>query len=108
MLEVPEDEAGRWGFELLMRFRRAFRVISIPFIACARLMAASAWFVGFLLIEPQNHTVAMPAGFLADTVRIPGVDHAVSGWWVDAGNGHARCSLGSRSDRTSKAPEPNC
>lgn len=70
-----------------MRFRRVFRSISIAIVACVFLLAGSAWFVGSMLIEPQNHTVQMPAGFSAETVSIPGLGHAVSGWWVDAGSG---------------------
>lgn len=70
-----------------MRFRRVFRSISIAIVACVFLLAGSAWFVGSMLIEPQNHTVQMPAGFSAEAVSIPGLGHAVSGWWVDAGSG---------------------
>ena len=81
------DEAGGWRFEFLMRFRKVFRAVSIVVVACTFLSAASAWFVGSKLIEPHNHTVVLPAGFAAETVSVSGADHALSGWWVDAGYG---------------------
>jgi fermentation-respiration switch protein FrsA (DUF1100 family) len=106
MLEVHEAEAGGWGFEFLMKSRRAFRVIGIVIVACVSLGAALAWFVGSKLIEPQNHTVAVPPGFSAETVSISGVDHAIAGWWVDAGNGTPVVLLvhGLGADRSSMVP----
>lgn len=50
-------------------------------------LAASAWMVGSKLIEPQNHSVALPVGFTAVAVSIRGLDHGIAGWWVDIGNG---------------------
>jgi alpha-beta hydrolase superfamily lysophospholipase len=89
-----------------MRFRRAYQAIGLVVVAGALLLTASAWFMGSLLIEPQNHTVAVPAGFSAETVSIPSVDHAVSGWWVDAGNGTPVVLLvhGLGADRSSMVP----
>jgi alpha-beta hydrolase superfamily lysophospholipase len=86
-----------------MRFSRAFRTTVVVVVACAFLGAALTWFVGSKLTEPQNHTVLAPAGFSAETVSIPGVDHAVLGWWVDAGNGKPVVLLvhGLGADRTS-------
>ena len=99
-------KAGGWGFEFAMRLRRAFRAVSIIVAVGALLFGASAWFMGSLLIKPQNHTVMAPAGFLAERVSIPGVGHAVSGWWVDAGNGTPAVLLvqGLGSDRSSMVP----
>jgi alpha-beta hydrolase superfamily lysophospholipase len=103
---VPETEAGGRAFKFLMRIRRAFRAIGIVVVAGAFLLAASAWFMGSLLIKPQNHTVTAPAGFSAERVSIPGVGHAVSGWWVDAGNGTPVVLLvhGLGADRSSMVP----
>jgi alpha-beta hydrolase superfamily lysophospholipase len=50
-------------------------------------LAGSAWLLGSKLVEPANHAVALPAGFSAQSVSIPGVGHSIAGWWVDAGNG---------------------
>ena len=50
-------------------------------------LATSAWMLGSKLIEPQNHSVALPVGFAAESVSIPGLDHGIAGWWVDIGNG---------------------
>ena len=106
MLEVHEVEAGGWGFEFLMKSRRAFRVISIVIDACVSLGAALAWFVASKLIEPQHHTVLAPAGFSAETVNIPGTGHGIAGWWVDAGNGTPVVLLihGLGADRSSMVP----
>jgi len=103
---VPETEAGGRAFKFLMRIRRAFRAIGIVVVAGAFLLAASAWFMGSLLIKPQNHTVTAPAGYLAERVSIPGVGHVVSGWWVDAGNGTPVVLLvhGLGADRSSMVP----
>ena len=49
-------------------------------------LAASAWVVGSKLIEPQNHSVALPVGFAAEFVSIPGPGHDIAGWWVNIGN----------------------
>ncbi len=75
-------------------------------VAGGLLLAASAWYVGSILIEPQNHTVQVPAGFSTETVTIRGVDHAISGWWVDAGNGTPVVLLvhGLGADRSSMVP----
>ena len=89
-----------------MRIRRAFRAIGLVVVAGALMLAASAWFVGSLLIKPQNHTVAVPTGFSAETVTIPGMDHTISGWWVAAGNGTPVVLLvhGLGADRSSMVP----
>jgi len=103
---MHEIEAGGLGFEFAMRLRRAFRAIGIVVVAGVFLLATSAWFMGSLLIEPQNHTVQVPAGFSAETVTIPGVAHAIAGWWVDAGNGTPVVLLvhGLGADRASMVP----
>jgi fermentation-respiration switch protein FrsA (DUF1100 family) len=89
-----------------MRFRTALRAFGVVVVMCAFLGAALAWFVGSKLIEPQNHTVAVPAGFSAKTVTIPGVHHEIAGWWVDAGNGTPVVLLvhGLGADRSSMVP----
>jgi uncharacterized protein len=51
------------------------------------MLATSAWMLGSKLIEPQNHSVALPAGFAVKAVSIPGLGHEIAGWWVDIGNG---------------------
>ena len=64
------------------------------------------WFVGSKLIEPLNHTVALPKGFKVEPVSIPEADHLVSGWWVDAGKGTPVILLvhGLGADRSSMVP----
>jgi uncharacterized protein len=84
MLEVPEVERGG-AFEFPMKLPSAYRAIGFVVVGGAFVLAGSAWFVGSKLIEPQNHTVAVPAGFSAEKVIIPGIGHEVSGWWVDIG-----------------------
>jgi len=106
MLEVPGDEAGGGDFEFIMRFRKAFRAVCIVVVAGVVLVATSAWFMGSRLIESRNHSVAVPAGFLAETVTIPGSGHAVVGWWADAGRGTPVVLLvhGLGADRSSMVP----
>jgi alpha-beta hydrolase superfamily lysophospholipase len=106
VLEVYEVEAGGRRLEFVMRVRRALRAIGLAVVAGAILLAAAAWFMGSLLVEPQNHTVTAPAGFSAERVSIPGVGHAVSGWWVDAGIGTPVVLLvhGLGADRSSMVP----
>lgn len=89
-----------------MRLRRTFRAIGIVVVACVCFGVALAWFVGSKLIEPLNHSVAVPAGFSAETVSIPGAGHAVVGWWVDAGTGTPVVLLvhGLGADRSSMVP----
>jgi uncharacterized protein len=89
-----------------MKYRRAFRVISVFVVVCICLGAAMTWFVGSKLIEPLNHTVALPKGFAAEAVSIPEADHVVSGWWVDAGKGTPVILLvhGLGADRSSMVP----
>jgi alpha-beta hydrolase superfamily lysophospholipase len=59
----------------------------LTLVAFALLLGVSAWILGSKLIEPANHAVAMPAGFSAQSVAIPGVGHSVAAWWVDKGEG---------------------
>jgi uncharacterized protein len=56
-----------------------------------------------VLIQPANHAVHLPAGFAAKPVSIPGVVHAVAGWWIDNGPGLPLVLLvhGVRADRLS-------
>ena len=56
-------------------------------LALMLVLAVSAWVVGSKLIEPQNHRVALPAGFAAESVSIPGSGHDIAGWWVNIGSG---------------------
>ena len=56
-------------------------------LALISMLASSAWILGSKLIEPQNHSVALPVGFAAKAVSIPGPGHGTAGWWVDIGNG---------------------
>jgi pimeloyl-ACP methyl ester carboxylesterase len=63
-------------------------VIGLAGLALAlMLVLASAWVLGSKLIEPQNHPVALPVGFAAESVSIPGSSHGIAGWWVDIGSG---------------------
>jgi alpha-beta hydrolase superfamily lysophospholipase len=71
--------------------------------AAALLIVVVAWLVGSILVEPQNHAVALPAGFEAQKVSIPGSGHAIAGWWVDR-SGESPVVLllhGVRADRSS-------
>jgi hypothetical protein len=45
----------------------------------------AAWILGLKLVAPANHAIALPAAFSAQSVAIPGVGHAIAGWWVDKG-----------------------
>ena len=65
--------------------RRPVRLLILTSVAFALLLGASAWILGSKLVEPANHKVALPAGFSAPTVSIPGVGHSIAGWWVDQG-----------------------
>jgi uncharacterized protein len=56
-------------------------------IALMLMLATAAWVLGSKLTEPQNHAVALPIGFSAESVFIPGTSHGVAGWWLDIGNG---------------------
>ena len=106
MPQVSGHASGGWGFEFLMKYRGAFRAISILVVVGVFLCAALTWFVGSKLVEPLNHTVALPKNFAADRVTIPGSDHAVSGWWVDAGKSTPVVLLihGLGADRSSMVP----
>ena len=68
-----------------VRMRRPVRLLILTSVAFALLLGASAWILGSKLVEPANHKVALPAGFSAPTVSIPGVGHSIAGWWVDQG-----------------------
>jgi alpha-beta hydrolase superfamily lysophospholipase len=63
-------------------------VVAVGAVAALLLfLAVAAWLLGSKLVSPANHTVALPTGFSAQTVSIPGVGHSIAGWWVDQGNG---------------------
>jgi alpha-beta hydrolase superfamily lysophospholipase len=68
-----------------MRIRRPVRLLIFTSVTFALLLGVSAWILGSKLVEPANHKVALPAGFSAPTVSIPGVGHSIAGWWVDQG-----------------------
>jgi uncharacterized protein len=70
-----------------MRIRGPVRLLILTSVAFALLLGASAWILGSKLVAPANHRVRMPADFSAQTVAIPGVGHAIAGWWVDKGEG---------------------
>jgi alpha-beta hydrolase superfamily lysophospholipase len=70
-----------------MVIRRPVRLLLLTSAAFVFLLGASTWILGSKLIAPANHEVRMPAAFSAQTVAIPGVGHAVAGWWVDKGEG---------------------
>jgi uncharacterized protein len=70
-----------------IRIRGPVRLLALTLLAFALLLGVSAWILGSKLVEPANHKVAMPAGFSAQSVAIPGVGHSVAGWWVDKGEG---------------------
>jgi uncharacterized protein len=65
------------------------RLIGLAGFALASMLvlATSAWVLGSKLIEPQNHDVALPVGFAAESVSIPTSGHGTAGWWVDMGSG---------------------
>jgi uncharacterized protein len=69
------------------RIRGPVRLLLLTSVAFALLVGVSAWVLGSKLVEPANHRVALPAGFSAPTVSIPGVGHSIAGWWVDQGEG---------------------
>ena len=48
--------------------------------------SATVWRLGTLLTAPVRHEVPLPPGVEADAVSIPGPEHAVAGWWMDAGD----------------------
>jgi uncharacterized protein len=56
-------------------------------LALMLVVATSALLLGSKLVEPQNHSVALPVGFAAESVSIPGLGHGIAGWWVDIGSG---------------------
>lgn len=70
-----------------MTIRGPVRLLILTLVAFALLLGVSAWILGSKLVEPANHAVAMPAGFSAQSVAIPGVGHSVAAWWVDKGEG---------------------
>jgi uncharacterized protein len=70
-----------------MTIRGPVRLLILTLVAFALLLGVSAWILGSKLVEPANHSVAMPAGFSAPSVAIPGVGHSIAGWWVDQGEG---------------------
>ena len=67
--------------------RRPIQLLILTSIAFVLLLTASTWILGSKLVEPANHRVAMPAGFSAQSVAIPGAGHAIAGWWVDKEEG---------------------
>jgi fermentation-respiration switch protein FrsA (DUF1100 family) len=79
------------------------RRVLVGSAAAALLIAVVAWVVGSQLVEPQNHAVALPTGFDAQLVSIPGSGHAIAGWWVDRGGESPVVLLlhGVRADRSS-------
>lgn len=68
-----------------MTNRGPVRLLILTLTAFALLLGVSAWILGSKLVEPANHMVALPAGFSAPSVSIPGVSHSIAGWWVDQG-----------------------
>jgi alpha-beta hydrolase superfamily lysophospholipase len=68
-----------------MTIRGPVRLLILTLVALALLLGVSAWILGSKLVEPANHSVAMPAGFYAPSVSIPGGGHSIAGWWVDQG-----------------------
>lgn len=54
-------------------------------VSAVALLAATAWIMGTKLIEPANHSVAIPVDFPALRVTIPGPGHPIAGWWVESG-----------------------
>jgi len=52
-------------------------------LAAILIGAATCWMVGYTLIRPDNHPVAVPAGFTAQRVSISGSGHMIAGWWID-------------------------
>jgi uncharacterized protein len=69
-----------------MRIRTPVRLLILTSVAFALLLGVSAWILGSKLVEPANHKVALPAGFSAPTVSIPGPGHSIAGWWLDQGS----------------------
>jgi fermentation-respiration switch protein FrsA (DUF1100 family) len=62
------------------------RIKSAGFILLAVVALAgttTSWFLGSELIQPAMHAVALPIGFAAQQVSIPGQGHAIAGWWID-------------------------
>jgi uncharacterized protein len=50
-------------------------------IACA----TTSWLLGSQLLRPVNRPVPLPVGFSAEVVSLPGLGHAIAGWWLDQG-----------------------
>jgi uncharacterized protein len=89
-----------------MRGGSLLRLVAYTLAVAVLIVCGSAWYAGSKLIEPQFHIVARPAGFAAENVSIPGVGHAVAGWWVDAGKSTPVVLLvhGLGADRSSMVP----
>jgi uncharacterized protein len=68
-----------------MTIRGPVRLLILTLVVFAVLIGVSVWILGSKLVEPANHKVAMPAGFSAPTVSIPGAGHSIAGSWVDQG-----------------------
>lgn len=85
---------------------RLVRAISIVLGVLLIALGGGAWVLGSILIEPDNHAVQIPAGFAVKVVAIPGPEHAVAGWWLDAGPSSPVVLLvhGMRADRSSMVP----
>jgi len=79
-------------------------------LAVAALLVGSAWVLGSKLVASANHAVALPAGFSARGVSIPGVGHSIAGWWVDEGEGSPVVLLlhAVRADRSTMVSRRNC
>jgi alpha-beta hydrolase superfamily lysophospholipase len=82
------------------RVKRTLGVVLAAFVVG---LVSLTWIVGSKLIQPQLHSVAMPAGFSAQRVAIQGPGHTIAGWWVDFGNNSPVVLLlhGLGADRTS-------
>ena len=88
-----------------MTQRRVLAILAAAVLAAASL-AAAVWLVGSILVQPANHEVARPPGFVASRVSIPAPGHDIAGWWTDAGSGSPVVLLlhGVRDDRATMVP----
>jgi alpha-beta hydrolase superfamily lysophospholipase len=86
--------------------RAVLQRLAVGLVAVVMAMGALAWGIGSKLIEPDNHAVALPAGFAAQSVSIPGNGHAIAAWWVDRGAQSPVVLLvhGVRADRRAMVP----
>jgi uncharacterized protein len=78
--------------------KRTLSLIALGFA----LGLAGLWIVGPILSHPVNHKVTRPPGFDAQDMAIPGDDHSIAAWWIDAGPGTPAVLLlhGIHDDRT--------